>query len=450
MNRLFDINVSKNRLSATLTINPDVTDDTAWDQDALLGLLKERKIVFGYKHGVIQQICDNPYSVEYPVTVAEGIPPQNGEDAYLQNEIHEEQKSTSGDKFDFRNILTIPSVKDGQLLASIISPTQGTAGKDIYGNILPARDGRQLRLKPGKNILFQNDQFFATTDGQISITSNSINVFPIFEVKGDIDMKTGNVDFIGNVTIHGNVPPGYRIKAGGDIRINGIVEASVIEAGGSIHIRGGIAGQLKGSVKAGVDLHTRYLNQANVEAGNDIVTETFIMNSAVTAGRKIKGENIIGGKLSAGEVIEVSEIGNQHFARADLFIGSFAENVEKERQVQAEIFKLKDSLKKLEALKEKLKMVLAAKGNAEGKEQEMLQRQQATYFALKSQLDNLELELAELHEKDNPGAHSYLRVKGQLYPNNQIHFSKYSKLIHNPISSVKIFLNQGEITSIPL
>lgn len=450
MNHLFDINISTNRLAVTLSINHDANHDDSWDEDALLSLLNERKIVFGHKAEVIRQICKNPDGVEYPVTIAEGIPPQNGEDAYLQNEIQVQQKNSTGGKFDFRNILTIPSVENGQLLASIIPPTSGTPGTDVFGNVLPARDGRQLRMKPGQNVSVQNDQFFATMDGQISITPNSINVFPIFEVKGDIDMKTGNIDFIGNVTIHGNVPSGYRIIAGGDIRILGIVEASVIESGGSIHVSGGIAGQLKGSVKAGVDLHTRYLNHANVEAGNDIATETFIMNSTVKAGRRITSKNIIGGKLSAGEMIEASEVGNQHFARADIFIGSFAEHVEKERQVQAEIFRLHDSLKKLDALKVKLEMVLAAKGQAEGKEQEMLNRQQATYFTLKSQLDDLELELAELHEINNPGVHAYLKVKGQLHPNNQIHFSKYSKLTHYPTSSVKLFLNQGEINSIPL
>ena len=36
---------------------------------------------------------------------------------------------------------------------------------------------------------------WATTDGQISISSNSVNVFPVFEVKGDLDLNTGNINF---------------------------------------------------------------------------------------------------------------------------------------------------------------------------------------------------------------------------------------------------------------
>ena len=100
-------------------------------------------------------------------------------------------------------------------------------------------------------------------------------MFPVFEVKGDLDLNTGNIDFIGNVMIDGNVPSGYEIKAGGDVKITGLVEGATIEAQGSIHISGGIAGQKKAVVRAGVDLQTQYVNQAIIFAGNDIQVDQF-------------------------------------------------------------------------------------------------------------------------------------------------------------------------------
>lgn len=450
MNHLFDIHVSKNRMSVTLSLRPDTHADFSCDPPSIMDQLAERKIVFGYKHEMIQQICENPLPLVYPALIAEGVPPKHGQDAYLLTEFLEQDRERT--EFNFRNVLTIPSVKSGQLLARIIPPTPGLPGKDVYGNTIPARDGRQLRLKPGKNILFQGDLLFATTDGQISITPDSVNVFPVFEVKGDIDMKTGNVYFIGNVTIHGNVPAGYQIHAGGDIRISGLVEGAVIEAGGSIHISGGVTGQLKGRIKAEVDVHARYLNHANIEAGNDIVADTFIMNSAVTAGRNIlcPSGHIIGGKLSAGGIIEANDIGNHHFARADLFVGSFASIVEKESSLLKEVSVLKETLKKLEVLKSMLDKLVVNNGKMDSKEMEMAQKQKDTYIAVKNQLKALEGELDELHEKYNSEMPCYLKVNGHLYPNNEIHFSKYSKLIHHPLNSVKLYLDHGEIHSVPL
>ena len=87
--------------------------------------------------------------------------------------------------------------------------------------------------------------------------------------------------------VQGNVPSGYEIKAGGDVKITGLVEGAIIEAQGSIHISGGIAGQKKAIVKAGVDIHTQYVNQATIIAGNDIQIDNFIMHSEVTAGNRI-------------------------------------------------------------------------------------------------------------------------------------------------------------------
>ncbi|UTW69218.1 DUF342 domain-containing protein [Anaerobacillus sp. HL2] len=48
---------------------------------------------------------------------------------------------------------------------------------------------------------------FATIDGQMSVESKAvIHVYPIFEVNGDLDLKVGNISFIGSVNIRGNVP----------------------------------------------------------------------------------------------------------------------------------------------------------------------------------------------------------------------------------------------------
>src|SRR5690606_12118002 len=93
---------------------------------------------------------------------------------------------------------------------------------------------------------------YAVIDGQVSITENDkINVFPIFEVKGDVDFRVGNIDFVGMVLIRGNVLSGFKIKATGDIRIMGEVEAADLEAGENIEIMAGVVAQGKGSIIAG-------------------------------------------------------------------------------------------------------------------------------------------------------------------------------------------------------
>ena len=44
----------------------------------------------------------------------------------------------------------------------------------------------------------------------------------------------------------------------------------------------------------------------------------------------------------------------------------------------------------------------------------------------------------------------FLVVHDKLHPNNMVTFSKYSKVIEQPLTYVKLYLDQGEIVSTPL
>ena len=184
--------------------------------------------------------------------------------------------------------------------------------------------------------------------------------------------------------------PEYEIKAGGDVKITGLVEGAMIEAQGSIHISGGIAGQKKAVVKAGVDIQTQYVNQAICIAGNDIGVDQFIMHSEVTAGNRMlcPKAHIIGGKISAGHSIEAREIGNQHFARTELFIGLDSELIQQERRIVNEIKNMKDSLTKLSMLKERLEERKRLVGKLTTSEEEMLVKQHETAIFFIRKLQN--------------------------------------------------------------
>lgn len=457
MDDLFAIDVSKDRMTVSLSIkNEEVLNSIDLTPQLLNDWLQSKRIIFGINLQALKDICENPRGVRYPIEVAKGLRSENGENAYLINEVGKEDGSADmadQDKlFNFKNIRTIPSVKSGQLLATIIPPSFGSPGKDVYGNELKAKPGKQLRLRPGKNIVFNNNKIFATTDGQISISENSVNVFPVYEVKGDLDLNTGNIHFIGNVVIHGNVPSGYEIIAGGDVKINGLVEGSNVEAKGSIFISGGIAGQKKAVVSAGVDLHTQYINQGTVRAGNDIQVDNFIMHSDVTAGRSVqcKTAHIIGGTISAGHSIEAGEIGNQHFARTEIYIGNSSDLVQKEHMILEEMKKMKDGLTKLSLLKERLEEKKQISGQLSTVEEQMMEKQHETSIVFVRKLEDLENELETIHFQMENSEQGFLIVHEKIHPNNLLHFSKYTKAIQQPYVFMKFYIDQGEITSVPL
>ena len=53
-------------------------------------------------------------------------------------------------------------------------------------------------------------------------------VSPVFQLNGDVDFSSGDIDFRGNVSINGNVTAGFKVRASGDIEVNGFIENSEV------------------------------------------------------------------------------------------------------------------------------------------------------------------------------------------------------------------------------
>ncbi|MBT2688583.1 DUF342 domain-containing protein [Bacillus sp. ISL-47] len=446
----FQILVDRNRLSAML--QPiDSNEIKGISSEIIKNLLAREKITFGINEEAIKRICQDPLSVQYPIIIAEGVPAENGNDAYLQNEIRYAEK-TKREKFNFRDVLHIPSVQRGQILASIISPTPGTAGKDIFGHSIPAKNGKPLRVKPGKNVILNGEKFYSLMDGQVSFTSNFISVNPIFEVNGDLDLKTGNIDFVGNVLIRGNVPPGYEIKAGGDIIVYGLVEGSVLQADGNIIVSGGITGSHKGSVTSRGNIQAAYLNQANIKAEHDIVIRKSVLHSQLHAGGAIRCSQamVIGGKLVSGSDIEIKESGNHLFTKTELYAGMDAALAEKEKALMDETLMLRDNHKKLDSIEKKLLEIARLIGRLTDDQKSIILKQRTTKAHIQSERKKLAQKLIDLEREKEEKLGAAVLIHERVFPNTALHFGKYSKVIQQKNRCVKYYFTMGEIRFEPL
>ena len=86
--------------------------------------------------------------------------------------------------------------------------------------------------------------------------------------------------------VRGNVLSGFEIEAGGNIEVNGVVEAATLRAEGDIIIKRGMHGNGKGSLTAGNDIVSKYIESAKVQARNDIKFEA-IMHCDIKCGNKL-------------------------------------------------------------------------------------------------------------------------------------------------------------------
>ncbi|WP_449540033.1 DUF342 domain-containing protein [Ferdinandcohnia sp. Marseille-Q9671] len=439
--------VSKDKFTVYVSLKENLAQLKINESD-IYALLSKQGISFGIKRDEITKMIATLPETTFPLLIAEGEAPKTGEDGFIKLEgVEKDQEGKFERVLNFRNVREIPSVKEGQLIATIFPPTPGIPGKDVYGNLLKAIDGKPYTFKLGKNVVEVNGKIYATTDGQINISEKRINVLPVFEVIGDISLKTGNIDFIGNVTIKGNVPSDYIIKAGGDISIYGIVEGAELKAGGSIYISGGIVGFNRAIITAKNDIFASYLNQCTVNAGNNIEVSGSILHSTCHA----KGEicslagSIIGGSMTTGSYISAKDVGNEHHTKTELYIGPGNSYNDDEKRITQEINEAKIQLQKVLLILQKLAEKYRITSSLSNEEILLLRRDKLTQVELTNKLSRLEAELNEIITKKEEMA-NYLIVTGTLFPNVRIQIGKYQKNINRLFHHVKVQLVNKEIS----
>ncbi len=314
------VDISDQDMKAYIYVTPPGPGGCDLSPETILSFLRNNKVIHGVNDEFLRDFCDRPVYKEMTL-IAEGSRPVNGRDAYIQYNFETDQskvrlKEGANGKVDFKDLNIIQNVVMGQPLARKLPAEIGTPGKTVTGKIIPAKNGRDIHLPLGKNVHVSEDEstIIADMNGQVVIVSAKINVEPVYTVQGNVNLKTGNIIFLGTVLITGNVEDGFSVKAAGNIEVHGTVEKAELDAEGDIIVHQGITGKSAGMIRAGRSIWARFIENAVVESGNMVVVSDGIVNSQVDAEKRIicqgKRASIVGGRLRAAEEINAKTIGS--------------------------------------------------------------------------------------------------------------------------------------------
>jgi len=151
------------------------------------------------------------------------------------------------------------------------------------------------------------DKLYAAVDGYVCYKDGKIVVRETLRVPDDVDYRTGNINFIGNLSVGGSVRTGFALR-GVNVTVHGQIEGVNIRALHDLNCKGGIKGGKKAHVKSDNDMKLAFGEYATLQSGRDILVKGALMHSDVYAGRRLAvGGRLTGGNVYAHEYIYVGE-----------------------------------------------------------------------------------------------------------------------------------------------
>jgi uncharacterized protein (DUF342 family) len=314
------IEIVEGEMKANVTITPPGPGGRDYSLENYVNFLHSHNVTNGINEAAISQQVDKPVYQE-PVTMAEGSKAVDGRDAYIQYNFETNRdkvrlREGSNGRVNFKDLNIIQNVVENQPLAVKIPAETGKDGTNIKGLLLPARDGKDISLPLGKNVHLGEDgaTIIADINGQVLVVNNKINVEPVYTVDEGVNLKSGNIEFLGTVIINGDVEDGFLVKAAGNIEVNGTVEKARLESEGDIIVTQGITGKGEGVVKAGRSVWAKFIENAAVDSGDLVVVSDGIINSRVDAANRVlcqgKRAAIVGGLVRASEEINAKTLGS--------------------------------------------------------------------------------------------------------------------------------------------
>ncbi len=324
------IRVSHDSMKAYLYLpGPELESYTVSD---VTEALQASGVVYGIQEDKIQEAIDKQiYNEE--VLIAEGDKSEDGVAGYYEYKFDmnfsKQPKVRPDGSVDYWSIKMVEIVTEGQEIAVYHPAVPGVDGMDVKGKPLLAKRGRDLVPLRGKGFERSEDGLTYTSlmDGKIEMTNERIVILPVYEVQGDVGLSIGNIDFRGDVIVHGGVCSGVSVKATGTITIDGVVEGAQIEAGKDIVLRSGVMGASRASITTRGNISAKFFEYTRVHANGTIQADVFL-NCQVSCGESIildgKKASIVGGQVGAIQGIAVHTLGSDGEVRTQVRIGNDA------------------------------------------------------------------------------------------------------------------------------
>lgn len=455
-----EVRISPDRLTAEINIFPGSASPGELllerSRDALASLGVGLETVDG---DLLEQALENRGKW---AAVAFGTPPVDGVDAFLEVYVETERNAPAGleneeGAVDHKDLGIIHNVWKDQEIAVKIPMQEGTDGTDVTGKPLKAKRAKETNIIAGPNTLLSEDGLVlkAGEDGHLVRVGNKFSIITLFEVPGDVDYSTGNLDFAGSIIIRGSVKNDFSVRAGKGVEIKGVVEAAHISSDGDIHLGSGVMGMGKGLIESGESIFAEHVDQCTLKAGKDLFFRQALMHCDIEVGSSIRlvegGKGYIsGGVLKAGAEVECLSLGAEMGTRTAVHVGVSPDLLEKRKQLMSG----KEELETKQQLIEKNLLYLTRLMKEKGLDEN--HKAMALKFAglqktIGEQLGRIDSLITDIENAINSNRQKgNVKVWNTCYPGVAITIRKDTLIVKEALERVRFIYGDGKIRMVSL
>lgn len=458
---VIEVRVEPDKMAAYLTVIPPLRG-AQLEKDKILKALKQAGVVEGVLHAEVDAVV--AAGKADAKLVARGTAAVSGRDCQFLSLIPEAGagglKVDENGVVDYRELELFVTVSVGDPLMKRVPATAGTPGKNVLGEILSAKAGRNYSFAKGVSSATyapgNTDMLVAAIAGQPIPVIRGMKVEPTLSVKS-IDISTGNLEFEGSVNISTDVKSGMKIKVTGDLIIGGTVEAAEICAGGNITIRGGIVGSGEkvpesssrrdvAHISCGGTISTLFVENARIEAGDSILigevakqSELIATNHVIVGKEGSRKGHIVGGVTRATQFIKAVAIGSPAGLRTEIETGL-------DPQINSSVTAFEIKLGKLYKEQQEVERVLAYARETPGRvSPEMLQKVTNTQEKLERDIETCEQEKSDLQTRLNLRANARVIVAKQVFGGVVVRIGHKVWQIKEDRGGATFYLQDGDI-----
>lgn len=436
---------------------PPSTNGKLITKEQIINKLNNEGVVFGIDEDTLDAyIHKRKYCTD--IVLAEGEPPILGDNASVEINVEIKKQATpklnEDGSVDFHNLGMVTNVKCGDILATLKKEVDGVPGRNVYGVEISVRKTKVTRLKPGQNTHISEDgiNLISDKDGHASVSNGMISVLDILEFQ-NIDASTGDINYEGNVYIHGNVRTGFSVKAKGDITVDGAVEGAMLYSDGQICLKRGIMGMNKGLLVAKGNVIAKFIESSTVNAGGNVNADA-ILHSVVDAEGAIivdgKNGSINGGKISTRSNILAKNLGSLMGTATDIYMGPTQELIDKMKDLVENLNKEKEEEEELGLILVDMKNKLKGVKKIPQEKLVDLQKKSNDFKTHQQMVKELSYQVEVGKNKIASYSRCKLKVKEMAYPGVKIKIVNNVMHVRSQLSHCQFVSENADIVMLPL